>query len=480
MKTKFIDLHVHPAMKPLGKSFNSNPGLNHPKKNRTNSIWFQDPPTLSDKIFNILLSLTKFRQSDFTSLAKGGAHIVFVSLCGLEKGFVMKKDKTGLLRDLPANFVAGIGKKRIDYIQKMTDYFTDLQQEYDFYNQLNGTVFRIKKQNYRYKIISSFNEIKEETDKRLKTIYVILTIEGTHVFNAGLKLMDKNVDAAEVMANIDNVKRWKHRLFFIGLTHHFDNEMVGHAPSLSGIVTKLCDQTTGMYRKGFTKLGKKVLKKLLDNSNGQRVLIDMKHLSTEARKELYSILDTEYANETIPLIVSHAAVNGWPALPDGLEKREPGEGLFQQKEINFYDDELVRIAKSGGLFGIQFDERRLGSDKEIKKSRGSWSRRKMLFKQSKLVWNQIQHIAEVLNSNGEYAWGIQCIGSDYDGIVNSLNGFWTAEEMPLFDSYLEKHAYNYLKSSEAKKLSAQNKVEAGELIEHFMHKNAYTFLEKNF
>ena len=41
---------------------------------------------------------------------------------------------------------------------------------------------------------------------------------------------------------------------------------------------------------------------------------------------------------------------------------------------------------------------------------------------------------------------VQCIGSDYDGIVNSLNGFWTAEEMPLFESYLEKHAFNYLKS----------------------------------
>ncbi len=480
MKTKFIDIHVHSAMKPLGKSFNSNPGLNHPLRNRTNNIWYEDPPTLIDKILNVSLSLTKFRQADFTSLAKGGAHVIFVSLAGLEKGFVMKKNKTGLLRDLPANFVAGIGKKRIDHIQKMEDYFTDLLLEYNFYKQLNGKVYRIYKQKYRYKIISSFNEIKEEPENKIQTIYVILTIEGTHVFNAGLKLMDKTVNPDEVLANIDKVKNWEHRLFFIGLTHHFDNELIGHAPSLSGIVTQLCDQTTGMYKKGFNSLGLKVLKKLLDNTNGHRVLIDLKHLSIAARRQFYKIIDSEYSNENIPLIVSHGAVNGWPLLPEGTEKRKPGNGMFQQKEINFYDDELLHIAQSGGLFGIQFDERRLGSEKEIRKSKGSLSRRKMLFKQSKLVWNQIEHIARVLNKNGLFAWGTQCIGSDYDGIVNSLNGFWTAQEMPLFDSYLEKHAYNFLNSKKADNLFAANQISTEEIVERFMHTNAYEFLKNNF
>ncbi len=480
MKTKFIDLHVHPAMKPLGKSFNSQPGLNHPKKNRVNNIWHADPPTFMDKVFNILLSLTKFRQSDFTSLTKGGAHIVFVSLCGLEKGFVMKKDKTGLLRDLPANFVTGIGKKRIDHIQTMKDYFTDLTLEYNFYNQLNSKEYRVNGQKYRYKIISSFNEIEDNQDDKTGTIYVILTIEGTHVFNAGLTLMDKKADENEVLANIEKVKNWNHRLFFIGLTHHFDNEMIGHAPSLSGIVTKLCDQTTGMYQKGFNEIGKKILDKLLDNSNGKRVLIDLKHLSSAARSELYRILDTKYSNDHIPLIVSHGAVNAWPLLPAKKEERGQEDELFQQKEINFYDDELVRIAQSGGLFGIQFDERRLGSDKEIKKSRRSWNRRKMLFKQSKLVWNQIEHIAEVLNKKNMFAWGIQCIGSDYDGIVNSLNGFWTAEEMPLFESYLEKHAFNYLNSTKASVLNNINKISSDKIVERFMHNNAFEFLKNNF
>jgi hypothetical protein len=68
----------------------------------------------------------------------------------------------------------------------------------------------------------------------------------------------------------------------------------------------------------------------------------------------------------------------------------------------------------------------VGSKTELKKTGPFLNQRKMLFYKSKLIWNQIQHIAEVLNINDQYAWGIQCIGSDYDGMINSLNGFWTA------------------------------------------------------
>jgi len=132
------------------------------------------------------------------------------------------------------------------------------------------------------------------------------------------------------------------------------------------------------------------------------------------------------------------------------------------------------------LFGIQFDERRVGSEIELKKSVTNLNRRRMLFKQSKLIWNQIQHVAEVLNRHDRYAWVIQCIGTDNDGMVNPLNGFWTAEEMPLFDSYLEKHAYNFIASNQSESLKPYNKITAAEIVQRFMHSNAYDFLKKNF
>jgi microsomal dipeptidase-like Zn-dependent dipeptidase len=479
METRFIDLHIHPAMKPMGKSFNSKPGRNNSNKNRVDSIWHYDAATFIDKILNITTTLTKFRQSDFTSLAKGGAEVVFVSLCGLEKGFVMNKLGTGLPGDIIGNLVTGLGKKRIDHVQKMTDYFTDLEMEYDFYKQLDGHKVKIDGIWHRYKIVSSYNEIEENQEPDVRTIFVILTIEGMHVFNAGLQMMGRTADPDEILANVEKVKNWDKRLFFIGLTHHFHNEMVGHAQSLNGIVRKIIDQTEGMDT-GFNDLGWKVLRKLLDNTNGKRILPDLKHMSVKARNEYYNFLEEEHPGEVIPLIVSHGAVNGFRSPLEKVEDDLFNYGKFQPTDINFFDNEIVKIAQSGGLFGIQFDERRLASEMELKKTGPALARRKMLFCKSKLVWNQIQHIAEVLNRNDQFAWGVQCIGSDYDGMVNPLNGFWGAEEMPIFDSYLEKHAYNFLSSSQSDKLKGYNKMSASDIVERFMIANARDFLKKNF
>jgi microsomal dipeptidase-like Zn-dependent dipeptidase len=479
METPFIDLHIHPAMKPMGNSFEGQPGKNSSNVKAKNSIWFYDPPNLFDKLANIFTSLTKFRQSDFTSLARGGAEVVFVSLCGLEKGFVMNKLGTRLAGDVTANFVTGLGKKRIDHVQAMPDYFTDLEMEYNFYRQLDGHKVKLGGKWYRYKIISKYSEMEENHLPDVKTIWVILTIEGAHSFNAGLQRMGKTVNEAEVLANAKKLKQWGDRVFFMGITHHFYNEMVGHAQSLHGIAQKFCDQSEGM-NEGFNDLGWKLLRILLDTSNGPRILIDLKHMSVKARNEYYSFLEKEHPGEIIPLIASHGAVNGLRSEHEKVEDDLFNYGKFQPSDINFFDDEILRIAQSGGLFGIQFDERRLGSETELKKNNPNLNRRKMLFYQSRLVWNQVQHIAEVLNRNGQFAWGIQCIGSDNDGMVNPLNGFWTSEDMPLFDSYLEKHAYNFVTSTQSESLKDYNRLNASDIVERFMRGNAHHFLNKNF
>lgn len=479
MDAQFIDFHMHPAIKPLGKSFNRKAGVNSTNRHQQSSIWYADAPSLLDKLANITTTLTKFRQADFTTLAKGGAHTVVASLCGLEKGFVMTKLGTKLPGDIINNLVIGMGRDRINYVQALTDYFADMELEYRFYKQLDGHKLKIEGLWHCYRIVSSFEELEAPPEPGVRTINVVLSIEGGHSFNTGLQRMGRTANPVEVLANVDRMKSWEHPVFFMGMTHHFDNELVGHARSLSGIVSKMCDQTDRM-NEGFSELGWQVLRKLLDDNNGRRVLIDLKHMSVKAREEYYAFLEQEYPDEVIPLIVSHGAVTGFRSSRELVEDDLHNYGKFLANDINFYDDELVRIAKSGGIFGIQLDERRVASKMELKKSGPFLSRRKMLFYQSKLVWNQIQHIAEVLNRNDLFAWGIQSIGSDFDGMINPLNGFWTAEDMPLFDSYLEKHAFNFLQSDQSLSLHAYNRIKASDIVDRFMKENAYSFLQKHF
>lgn len=80
-QNNYVDFHCHSAMKPFGKSFNYNPvGVNSKRKNALNSIWRYNPPSLTDKLWNYILNLTKFSQANFTSLAKGGVKVVCVSI----------------------------------------------------------------------------------------------------------------------------------------------------------------------------------------------------------------------------------------------------------------------------------------------------------------------------------------------------------------------------------------------------------------
>jgi microsomal dipeptidase-like Zn-dependent dipeptidase len=100
---------------------------------------------------------------------------------------------------------------------------------------------------------------------------------------------------------------------------------------------------------------------------------------------------------------------------------------------------------------------------------------------SELVWKQVQYIGELLDKNGLYAWGHLAIGSDYDGLVDPLNGFWTAEQYDELAGYLERHAYNYFRDQASQRLQHSfNHIGADELIHRIFHQNAWDFLRRWF
>ena len=66
--------------------------------------------------------------------------------------------------------------------------------------------------------------------------------------------------------------------WFVTFSHHFYNELCGHARSLRKIIGKLTNQEEGINT-SFTPLGLEVLDILLDKNNGRRILIDVKHMS---------------------------------------------------------------------------------------------------------------------------------------------------------------------------------------------------------
>jgi len=477
-KNNYIDFHCHSAMKPFGKSFNYKTiGRNNPRRNRSSSIWKYNPPTLADKLINYIINLTKFSQANFTSLAKGGVNVICVSLYPIEKWFFVNKIKNEFIRDISANFATGVGKKRIDAVQAINNYFKDLEMEYDFYKQLDGKIIQLPEGKFRYKLVNSYNEIKafkaQDQDK-IATICVILSIEGMHVLNQSI---DKAPDEITFMANLQKIKNWEHPPFFVAVAHHFWNHLCGHAESFTKLVKKKVDQSEGLNT-GFTSLGIKVVHELLSTLNGKRILIDLKHMSVASRADFYKLIDDDPQYKKMPIMVSHGAANGLQSFTNREQKGSQVANKLNAVEINFFNEEIIKIAKSKGIFGLQLDERRVANKETLKNTKHSLKRSKIMHYRSELLWNQVQHILEILDNEGLFAWDCLAIGSDYDGIIDPLNAFWTSEELPYLADFLERHAFNYMKTASFK--VKENNIAADEIIDRIMSLNGLNFLKSNY
>ena len=485
MGRSYIDLHCHPALKPYGKSFKYHPSKqNHLNSGRKNSIWHYSPPNFLERQVNKILTLTKFSQTDLTALAKANCTIVVISLYPFEKHF-LKEKMWGFkfVSDILVNLAAGVSQRRIDHIRNHNSYFQDLLDEYAYYKQLHNFAQKIDNITYTYRLVRNFSDIKDNiktsTETR-KIISLVPTIEGAHALETGLNKDINTANEATVLNHLKQVKNWEHKPVFITLAHHFYNEICGHARSIN--IGAIKDNQDRGINSDITDLGFKVIEQLLDNTNNKRILIDIKHMSTTARKTYYNLLETEYKDEKIPIIVSHGAANGRRSIDEWSVKDFPLSDHFNAADINFYDDEIIRIAKSNGLIGLQLDERRIAGKKAIRRSRIYFpNKRKRLENKSELIWNQIQHCAQVINASPDnlFCWGTLSIGSDFDGIVNPIKGLWTCEYVEDIKPYLIKKAEVYLKNN-ADKLLPINKISAQEIIDRVFFLNAEAFLELHF
>ncbi|ULQ54498.1 membrane dipeptidase [Flavihumibacter fluvii] len=470
LKIPIADIHCHPNLKPYGHSFTI--GLQpDPKSN----VWYHQPLTQSRLRLKNALGISAYSQADFTAMCNGGVKLAIVSLYPFEKGFFNNLLGNGSFSAGSSNLVTGIGYHRVRFLQKNVNYFEDLEREYTFFCQ--SVQHRIiNDQFHEWSFIGSASECQDilRTPNKMGVVY---SIEGAHVFNSGLHGFGRKADETEIVENIRKVKAWKYPPLFITFAHNFYNELCGHSRSLETL-GPIVDQSEGI-NSGFTKLGIRVLHELLDDSNGKPVLIDVKHMSLNSRETYYRILQEDYdKSRRIPIIVSHGGVTGTSYKGKPVIR---GAGTkFYNHDINFYDEELVMIAASGGLFAIQLDTRRLASRSSLKEaafapaihgvSPAAW-----------LVWAQLRHIAEVADAAFLPAWDIPCIGSDFEGTINPPIGCLSAEDYNKLGGDLVKLAASYCSERKGKWNYPENEWYAPEeIIAKFAWRNASSFIEAYF
>jgi microsomal dipeptidase-like Zn-dependent dipeptidase len=87
----------------------------------------------------------------------------------------------------------------------------------------------------------------------------------------------------------------------------------------------------------------------------------------------------------------------------------------------------------------------------------------------------------LLDRNNLPAWDCIALGTDFEGIINPLNGYLTAETMVHLQQYLERYAYNYMNGA-GKNLQygANNAIKADEITDRLFHTNGMNFLNRYF
>jgi len=472
-----VDLHCHPNL----KSFNS--GQPEPAVNMWEKIYHKMESKFAQTVKGASEQVLKESQANLYLLAEGNVRIFNVSLYPIERGFLhlrnipkilMGKDRINTLHEVLTGFSAA----RITHLKKHADYFADLLAEYKYVYDGQGKSPDGKSE---FILVNNYKELSQAL-KRDNTLIGIMSIEGAHALGTG-NALDEDLSQAELMnllsENIKTIKCWEVPPFSINLSHHFWNHLCGHSTSFKPPINAVVNQNKGKG-KGITEVGWHVIRELLSRENGKRILIDVKHMSAEGRKEYYNFIynyNSVNPADMIPVIASHAGVNGFPTIDSSTKENDTGaknrDHRFHRWSINISNEEARIIHQSKGLIGLMMDRGILGGKKTIDKIVELGDLQKQRREYSKLFWdNAFQIVKSVDDASG---WDAIAYGSDFDGTITHMEPYESSAKLPLFHedliSYLEETGYRE---------ELWYGFTPRQLVQKIMHENAMQFYKRFF
>jgi len=432
--------------------------------------------------------------SKFDSNKKRKVRLKITSLSPMEAAF----------RDVPSpgrEFALG-HTRHIE--NKSRNYFLELKDEYQ---HLLGRLMELLPGS-KIELAHHAIQVAEILTKSDESTAIILSVEGAHALSyidpsihTGCTIDSVNDQKSKVYQhylqvftdNIRQIKSWgngHHAPFFITLASHFWNMVCGHARSFDPESTfSKYDQQYGLNQ-GITALGLAVIEQLLSRENGRRILIDIRRMSANSRKEFYNLWEIYRDKcDPFPIICSHTAVNGMSRLAQSLRYTDnglPSDQYFNTWSINLYDEDICYIYQSGGLIGLTLDEYLMPgavSRRLIQKHRLRHNPSLVQAEYVRLLMANIFHIVRTINH--PKAWDMIVMGTDAGGHNNHFEVFENFSPLPeLADRMLEflqhpvenPHLANPLTREDMQRLMFWFTPE--ELINKIMYQNTQSFLDR--
>ncbi|WP_299362713.1 hypothetical protein [Winogradskyella sp.] len=376
-----------------------------------------------------------------------------------------------------AQIVIGISKKRSEEIWKeqksldnRIDYFKDYLKELQVLKDAQNS--KSNKPQYAqntFKLVRNYEEFQANIQNK-NVLLGIISAEGIHSFgDYKLKHLFRDTSIESISdserqklllsmrRNIDKVKKKDaFSPFYVTFAHHYNNLFCGHSKSFKFPITLFFKQKNALD-KGLYSYGEQIIRSLLERGpEKRRVLIDIKHMSIETRKDFYKIID-EYNKDVafedfqnkVPIISSHTAVNGnttWEASVKLACKKEANKGYVSRCDVNVCDEDILQIYKSSGIIGILMHDGRMPGKKYLKKLKAlkEQPKERMLLQQQLFLTN-VYHIIHVLYQKDlkDGMWDIITLGSDMDGLIDPFDDYTTAGDLLAFRNHIWEYLDNY-------------------------------------
>ncbi len=494
MKKIFADLHCHPTMHPFA--------FKEAGKGKKNSLWSDDPPKKRQRES----PYPEYLQTSMPALARGNVKLVVAALYPLEQNWLDPAIiGEGEISDIIAKFfISHLPIKFINTVQSsLFNYFEFLEKEYEFLKKEHNQIHQVDGKDWKYVLAKDAMDI-EQYEGDDNTIIVIPSIEGAHSLisgNADQVIRDSNVHKTTIN-NIEKIKRsWEYVPLYVTMSHHFYNGMLGHARSIpDGAASFLLHQQVGL-NEPVNPRGEDVIDCLLGigkyKGNGKRILIDTKHMSVAARIWYYNKIanynEGKAPSERIPVIASHMGFGNHKTILDSIVLPDTDKTKYKNSEdfntwsINLSKEEIGIIVRSGGIIGLNLDQRILSGQKRINKSK-KFSNNEIKNNDEKVVqfWTQQigENIIEIAKSHidsveSEFekmkVWNCICLGSDFDGMINPVDSFIVADEFTDLMDALKK----YFEGNAAfEEISMGLSIE--KILEKIMYQNVYDFVIRNY
>ncbi|MEO1436767.1 MAG: hypothetical protein AAFV80_14610 [Bacteroidota bacterium] len=465
------------------------------------SVWDRIEHDCSRKVNPETMEAFKFMpktsQADFRSLAKSRAPVSVISFGSMPKFFLRSKIfKASELKYIMACITGMQFSESVAYIEDF-NYFDDFMGYYNFLKSQRNVVYPFMGLDNTFMMISNKSDFQLALDNP-DQLGIILSLTGAHVLGSSV-FQENGLTTTEgyrrlILKNIQKLKGqvpimentsffMEHPIFYFGLASADENGIVGSARMMGKKQESVFGKQTNVGT-GFTALGQEVVEALLDDTQGNRILIDISQMSLDGRKQYYAyVRDLRKEGKEIPIVASHVGISGlnWDSdlyrAPDDELKNL--ESYLNHWRISMSRQDIQNILESKGLIGVPIQLQKTCGTKFFLGLReivpGSAQER---------AWYVQAYLANVFTivdvHNKKEAWDHIVVGSEFDRISPSYRPYETAAEMQAFirdiTKYLESEAgiFDLFAEEDIDRLSFG--YEPKELVHKLFYENSARFI----